>query len=72
MPLQTLSIWEGDDVGIGVHASFGAAAPHTFHAIARAVGTGRPQGAWLFAGPGILVGTDWKRTTNMDNFQHKF
>lgn len=58
MPLQTLSIWEGDDVGIGVHASFGAAAPHTFHAIARAVGTGCPQGARLFAGPGILVGTD--------------
>lgn len=45
LPLQTLAIGEGDDVSIGVHTAPGAAAPHAFHCLAGAVGTGGPQGA---------------------------
>ena len=33
---------EGDYVGVGVDAPLGAAAPHTLHAVARAVGARRP------------------------------
>lgn len=69
LPLQTLSIGEGDDVGVGVHAALGAAAPHALHAIARAVGAACPQRARLLAGPGILVGTDWNGITNILSFR---
>lgn len=42
LPLKTLSIWKGDDVGIGVNTTFRAAAPHALHAAACAVGACRP------------------------------
>lgn len=58
LPLEALSVGEGDDVRVGVHAALGAAAPHTLHAIAGAVGTGRPQGTRLLAWPCILIRTD--------------
>lgn len=56
LPLQALSVGEGDDVGVGVHAAPRAAAPHALHAAAGAVGAGGPQGAGLLARPGALVG----------------
>lgn len=57
LPLQALPIREGDDVGVGVHAALGAAAPHALHAVAGAVGTRGPQGARVLARPGILIRT---------------
>lgn len=42
LPLQTLPIWKGDYVGVGVNTPLGAATPHTLHAVARTVGTRRP------------------------------
>lgn len=38
LPLQTLSIGEGDDVRRGVDAALRAAAPHALHGLAGAVG----------------------------------
>lgn len=55
LPLQALSVREGDDVGVGVHAALGAAAPHALHAVAGAVGTRGPQGARHLARPCVLV-----------------
>lgn len=37
LPLQALAVGEGDDVGVGVHAAFGASTPHALHALACAV-----------------------------------
>ena len=56
LPLQTLSVGEGDDVGVGVHTTLGAAAPHTLHGLAGAVGTGGAQGAGRLTRTGTLVG----------------
>lgn len=45
LPLQTLSVGEGDDISRGIHAALGAAAPHTLHGLAGAVGTVGTQSA---------------------------
>lgn len=65
LPLQTLPVGEGDDVGVGVHAAPGAAAPHALHAAARAVGARGPQGARPLARPRVLIGTNWKKPTRV-------
>lgn len=60
LPLQTLAVREGDDVGIGVHAAFGASTPHALHGLAGAVITGGAKGAWGLTWPGILIWAhDW-------------
>lgn len=64
MSLQTLSIRKGDYVRIRVDAAPRAAAPHALHAVARAVGTQRPQRAQLLAWPCVLVWADWNKPTN--------
>lgn len=64
LPLQALSVREGDDVGVGVHAAPGAAAPHALHAVAGAVGTRGPQGAGHLARPCVLVRTHCKQPTH--------
>lgn len=56
LPFQTLSVGEGDDVSVGVHTSLGAAAPHTLHGLAGAVGTGGAQGAGRLTRAGTLIG----------------
>lgn len=62
LPLQALSVGKGDDVRVGVHAPLRTAAPHTLHAVTRAVGTGGPQGARLLAWPRVLIWTYWNRS----------
>lgn len=58
LPLQALSVREGDDVGVGVHAPLRAATPHTLHAIACTVGARGPQGTRLLARPCVLIWTN--------------
>ena len=55
LPLQTLSVGEGDDVGRGVDAALRAAAPHALHGLAGAVGTVGAQRARRPAGTGALT-----------------
>lgn len=64
LPLQALSIGEGDDVSVGVHTALGAAAPHALHAVACAVGAGGSQGAWLLARPCVLIWAHDRLFTN--------
>lgn len=63
LPLQTLAVREGDDIGGGVHAAPRAAAPHALHGLAGAVGTGGVQRARLLAGEaGALIGVSCRGT----------
>lgn len=55
LPLQTLAIGKGDDVGIGVHATFGASTPHALHGLAGAVLTRGAQRAGRLTRAGVLV-----------------
>lgn len=65
LPLPALAVGEGDDVGVGVHAAFGASTPHALHALACAVLAGSAQGAGRLTA-GILVLTyNWGR--NIDS-----
>lgn len=60
LPLQALAVGEGDDVGGGVHAALGAAAPHALHGLAGAVGAVGVQRAGLLAGrTGALIRVSW-------------
>lgn len=45
LPLQTLSVGEGDDVGRGVDAALCTAAPHALHGLTGAVGAAGAQRA---------------------------
>ena len=60
LPLQTLSVGEGHDVGAGVHAALAAAAPHALHALAGAVAAGGVERTRLLAGrPHALARVPW-------------
>ena len=62
LPLQTLAVGEGDDVGRGVDAAPGAAAPHALHGLAGAVGTAGAQGAGGLTGGGApALWAPWER-----------
>lgn len=63
LPLQTLAVREGDDVGGGVDAALCAAAPHALHCLAGAVAAVAVQRAGLLTGrPGTLTGVSWTGT----------
>lgn len=55
LPLQTLSVGEGDHVGGGVDAALSAAAPHALHGLAGAVGAAVALGARRLAWTGALI-----------------
>lgn len=55
LPLQTLSVGEGDDVGRRVDAALRAAAPHALHGLTGAVGAAGALGARRLTGTGALV-----------------
>lgn len=60
LPLQTLAVGKGDDVGIRVHTAFGASTPHALHGLAGAVLTSGAQGAGRLTRAGVLVrAQDW-------------
>ena len=63
LPLQTLAVGEGDDVGRRVDAALRAAAPHALHGLAGAVGAAGAQRAGRLAGPGArALRTPWAAT----------
>lgn len=55
LPLQTLSVGEGDHVGRGVDTALHTAAPHALHGLAGAVGAGAALRARRLAGTGALI-----------------
>lgn len=55
LPLQTLSVGEGDDVRRRVHTALCTAAPHALHGLTGAVGTAGAQRAGRLTGTSTLT-----------------